>query len=84
MNKKGDRIIKKIIDHEEHLARIEETIATKNDMNRVMNVLDEIVTITKRLDQERVFSIEWVRRVEQEVKKHTREITKIKRTLKID
>ncbi len=35
--------------------------------------LDEVITILKRLDQERIFTIEWIRRIESDVsmvKKH--------------
>jgi hypothetical protein len=35
--------------------------------------LDEVITILKRLDQERVFTIEWIRRIDADmgiVKKH--------------
>lgn len=41
--------------------------------DEVATRFDEVVTILKRLDQERLFTIEWVRRIESDVsmmKKH--------------
>lgn len=78
-----DKIIKKLIEHDDRLEKIENTMATKDDINRVMNSLDEVLTISRRLDQERIFTQEWIKRIEQEVSDHTKEISKLKRTLKI-
>lgn len=36
-------------------------------MNRIDTRFDEVVTFLKRLDQERIFTIEWVRRIESDV-----------------
>jgi len=39
----------------------------------MINRMDDMVAILKRLDQERVFTIEWIRRIESDVsmvKKH--------------
>lgn len=35
--------------------------------NEVIDRFDEVITILKRLDQERVFTIEWIRRIESDV-----------------
>jgi len=43
---------------------------TRKEFNTTM---DEVLTIVRRLDQERVFTMEWVRRIEADVdrvKKH--------------
>lgn len=82
-DKRLDRISKKLLEHDDSLREIKETMATKSDINRVMNSLDEVLTITRRLDQERIFTQEWIRRIEKEVSDHTKELTKVKRTLKI-
>ena len=45
-------------------------VVTQDQFNTTM---DEVLTIVRRLDQERVFTIEWVRRIEADVarvKKH--------------
>lgn len=71
-------------------------IATKSDIenlvssdefrqaqNEIYNRLDEIITIVRRMDQERVFTFEYVKRVEADVDKNRREIDRIKDILKI-
>lgn len=55
----------------------------KSFKNENLNRLDEILTILKRLDQERIFTTEWVKRIESEVETHRQEIAKIKEFLKI-
>ncbi|MFH0828946.1 MAG: hypothetical protein V1907_02085 [Candidatus Kerfeldbacteria bacterium] len=50
--------------------RLDKKFVTKDEFHTRM---DEVVTILKRLDQERVFTIEWIRRIESDVsmvKKH--------------
>lgn len=82
MNKES-RIIKKLLKHDERLDRIEENMATKEDTNRITNGIDEILVIVKRLDQERIFTQEWIKRIEKEVKNNTKDIVKLKQVLKI-
>jgi len=50
--------------------KIEAGMVTRDEFNTTM---DEVLTIVRRLDQERVFTMEWVRRIEadvERVKKH--------------
>ncbi|MDI6716883.1 MAG: hypothetical protein QME63_08070 [Actinomycetota bacterium] len=51
--------------------------------NELLSHMDEIVTIARRLDQERVFTFEYVKRVESEVEKNRKDIDHIKDILKI-
>lgn len=47
-----------------------DNMVTREEFNTTM---DEVLTIVRRLDQERVFTMEWVRRIEADVdrvKKH--------------
>ena len=83
VDKRLDKISNKLIEHDNRLNNIEENMATKKDLNRVINTLDEVLNITRRLDQERVFTQEWIRRIEREVTQNTRDIAKTKRILKI-
>ena len=41
-----------------------DSLVTQDQFNTTM---DEVLTIVRRLDQERVFTIEWVRRIEADV-----------------
>lgn len=49
----------------------------------ILTRLDEIVTTVRRLDQERVFTFEYIKRVEAEVDKNRKDIDHIKDILKI-
>jgi hypothetical protein len=78
-----DKIIKKLIDHDARFDRIEERLdgfVTKTDFN---NRSDQMMVILKRLDQERVFTSEWIKRIESEVAQHTKEIGQLKENLGI-
>ena len=42
---------------------------SKQDIQRVEQKLDFIMTMVKKLDQERLVTVEWVKRIEDEVEK---------------
>ncbi|MBI5230165.1 MAG: hypothetical protein HY981_02620 [Candidatus Magasanikbacteria bacterium] len=68
-----DRLIKKLLDHDEKFAQTatsKEVQALRNDMARGF---DQIMLILKRLDEERVFTATWIERVEKEVKRLAQE-----------
>ena len=77
------KILQKLIEHDEHLDRIEEKMATMVTLDAFNNRMDKAMTILERLDQERIFSQEWIRRVEGEVERHTQEIKQLKQHLNI-
>lgn len=79
-----------------HLFRIENKLDDKFDLlnqktdREVIKLRDEILTqqdkamvILQRLDQERIFTQRWIERLEENVKKQSQEIVKIKKILKI-
>lgn len=47
------------------------------------NRFDEIIVILRRLDQERIFTTEWMKRIDSELEKQSSEIFKIKDFLEI-
>ena len=52
------------------IGQVRDQMVTRDQFNTTM---DEVLTIVKRLDEERIFTIEWVRRIEADVermKKH--------------
>ena len=55
-----EKIIKKLIEHGEQLEEIKQEMATKADIREVRGVLDKAMTILRRLDQERIFTVEWI------------------------
>lgn len=78
-----EKIIQKLLEHDERF----DSLVTKNEFHefkdQILTGLDQAMTILKRLDQERIFTIEWVKRIEKEVKEHSSEIKHIKQVLKI-
>ena len=65
-----DKVINKLIEHDEKLQHIGSDMATKDDMRNVLDTLDD-------------FTTEWVRRIQDEVEQHQTEITKLKEALNI-
>jgi hypothetical protein len=53
------------------------------NFRKVNDTLEGIATIVQRLDQERIFTAEWVRRIEKEVENHNQEIKDMKLKLNI-
>lgn len=70
----SDKIIQKLLEHDEQLEFICENMATKNEINALLDGQDQMITILKRLDEERIFTIEWVRRIEKEVEEQKKKI----------
>jgi len=50
--------------------------------HQTLSTQDEMLTILRRLDEERVFTSAWIQRIEKEVEEHTKEIARIKEVLK--
>ncbi|MFH0987977.1 MAG: hypothetical protein V1763_01230 [Parcubacteria group bacterium] len=76
-----EKVIKKLEEHDQRFERLElkfiehdAVLAQKPDKsdlaelkNEILGVLDGMNVILKGLDQERVFTAEWIRRVEQDL-----------------
>lgn len=76
-----DGVIKKL---EEHDKQFDSLGAELRDFKqRALTAQDEMITILRRLDEERVFTAAWIQRVEKEVEEHGKEIARIKAALKI-
>lgn len=66
---KEDVILNKLGEHDQRF----DTLVTKTEFNdfkdRVLSTQDNIITILRRLDEERVFSTKWVEQMETEIQK---------------
>ncbi|PIP31304.1 hypothetical protein COX25_00050 [bacterium (Candidatus Howlettbacteria) CG23_combo_of_CG06-09_8_20_14_all_37_9] len=51
-----DKILKKLIEHDQKFEFILENMLTKADGNRIYDILDRHSVILGRLDQERIFT----------------------------
>ena len=86
-----DKVIKKLIEHDELLRPLcEDVKALKTDVKNIANNQEQMITILKRLDEDRIFTHEWVKRLEKDVEdtkvktqEHEVEIKKMKTQLNI-
>lgn len=77
------RIADVLSDHEDRLVRIEETMATKDDMRRMTDILESIATAVKMIQEDHVFAIEWMKRLQTQADRQEDEIRQIKLRLQM-
>jgi hypothetical protein len=64
-----DKIIDKLIEHDVVLEKLSPVIAEVRSFREEQTMAnDQMLTILKRLDEERLFTVEWIRRVEEDLK----------------
>ena len=82
-SKRLDRVTFQVIENKEAIDRM----VTKNEFNEfkdeVLSGQDKMMTILTKLDQERMFTHEWIKRVELEGKENKQDIKVIKQKLAI-
>lgn len=92
---KQDPIIKKPLEHDKMFERIEKKfwqvddrfdgmeVKIQENHNQVLNRLDKIMTTVQRLDQERLFTFEIVKRMQKQIDQHGKELVRVKQLLHI-
>lgn len=78
-----DKIIQKLIEHDEKLNNITDKMMLKEDSRKIMETLEDIATRVKRIDEDRVFSYQWIKRIEDRMEIHEKDLQKIKAQLLI-
>ncbi|MDP3986580.1 MAG: hypothetical protein Q8P77_04105 [Candidatus Veblenbacteria bacterium] len=78
-----EKATKVLVEHGERLANIERKLDATLRRDEYLAGYDQMMSILRRLDQERIFTVEWVRRIEEEVERHTKELAEVKQQLKI-
>ena len=78
---KLDRIASQVTENRERLSKTLTKEEYKKDYNELLRGQDEMMVILTRLDEERVATTGWIRRVEGDVETNTGEIKKIKTKL---
>jgi len=78
-----DKILQKLFEHDSLLVEVVTKSEFHDFKNQVYHAQDEMLTMLRRLDEERIFSAAWVKRVEAEMETHRKDIAKIKEALKI-
>ena len=78
-----DKIIKKLLEHDEKLANVVEKDEFQQFRSEMLKGQDKMVAILKRLDDERVFTQKWVEEMEGRIDKNEKELKKLKLQLKV-
>lgn len=80
-DRRFDAVTEILLDHSDRFDQLQRLV--RKDKKDLLTALDQQTVILQRLDQERVFTNEWIKRLEAEVKQHEKEITRMKRALKL-
>ncbi len=79
----NEKIIQKLFEHDARFDRLEAQMATKKDVGQIFDTLDKAMVILQRLDQERIFTNERIKRIETDLLSQQKELKQIKRVLNI-
>lgn len=76
-----DLIVKKVLEHDERLGRIEENMVTRKDHHEIMGTLDELLKFTKKKDEELTMITHGMRRHEDHFEAIDTDLKRIKPAL---
>lgn len=72
-----DAVIQKLLDHDQQFQEIRSAMATKDDIRELKELVEEVVTITKKIREDHVFALEWLKRLQDKVDRQEEQIQKI-------
>ena len=78
-----ERIEKKLVNHDEWFEKIEKRLNQTVTKEEYLSGQDEIMKILERLNQERIFTNEWIKRTEKQIEQNREDIIKIKQVLNL-
>lgn len=90
-----DKIIEKLLEHDQKFDVIQfeikemnqklQTLTEKSDDNfrRSYEILEELVTMVKKIQEDHVFALEWLKRLQDQLERQEQEIIRIKQQLKM-
>ena len=78
-----EKIINAVLDLSDQIKAMQEEIFTKKEGREVMDVLGHHTTIMKNIEEDHIFSIEWIKRLQERVDQQDKEIHRIKAQLKL-
>ena len=76
-----DKIIEKLLEHDQKFEILEKKM--DDGFSRVNDVLEQIVTIVKKIEEDHIFALEWLKRLQDQVERQETKIIKIKQQLKM-
>ncbi len=81
-----DKIIEKLLEHDERLERMESRLdntATRDEIREIRSILEVIAVDVKKIREDHVFALEWMKRLQDKVDQQEEEIRRIKLQLKM-
>lgn len=80
-DEKFDVITKKLLEHDNYFDEMREEFNQK--FNQVLTSLDKVMVIVQRLDQERLFTFEIIKRMQKDIDNNQKDLNRVKQILKI-
>lgn len=78
-----DKVIQEILILKDDVQIIKETMSTKDDIRSMMHLLEGIATVCKKIQEDHVFAIEWLKRLQSQVERQENDIRQIKLRLQM-
>lgn len=82
-DKQFDRVFIKLIEHDDQLKEIRETMATKDDIRELKAMMENLTGIVKKIQEDHVFAVEWLKRLQTQIDRQDEDIRQIKLQLKM-
>ncbi|MSU75452.1 MAG: hypothetical protein EXS55_02985 [Candidatus Magasanikbacteria bacterium] len=82
-DKQFDRVFIKLIEHDDQLKEIRESMATKDDIRELKGIMESVITIAKKIQEDHVFAVEWLKRLQTQIDRQDEDIRQIKLQLKM-
>lgn len=71
-------LVKKVLEHDERLERIEENMATKADIHEITSTLDVLVKLAEKKDQESTFMAHGIKKLDDRLVRVEDDVRQIK------
>lgn len=78
-----DKVIQEIVTLKDDVRAVKETMATKEDIRKMTHLLEGIATICKKIQEDHVFAIEWLKRLQSQIERQEDDIRQIKLRLQM-
>lgn len=80
---KIDKIIQKLIEQDEKIKGLVTKMEFRDFAGKMTGILEDMATRVKRIDEDRVLTYQWVKRIEEKVEQHDAMLHQIKMHLKV-
>ncbi len=81
-----DKVIQKLLEHDDRFERMEqklENTATRDELREIKTILESVAVDVKKIREDHLFVLEWMKRLQDKVDQQEEEIRRIKMQLKM-